>query len=185
MQLSSCKEAVHSATEEVQERQKYQHQTHLPLAHGTLDNCLSSHATQRAKTSSHLQGEASCARCWNGHCTCVPELAVSKGDSLSPLCSISLNKPSLSLATLKYSLPSLPASTAGNPSYLAHDSNVPTSRHVFLSFSYCCEGKVISERKNLQLRFYYTVLFSVFEMVSCLHKTYCFKSLDFNDMKKH
>lgn len=108
-----------------------------------------------------------------------------KGVTRSPLCSINLNKPSLSLAILKYSLLSLPASTAGGPNYVAHDSSVPPSCHIILSFSYCCEGKVISQRKNLQLRFYYTVLFSVLEMVSWLHKTYSFKTLDFNDMKKH
>lgn len=91
----------------------------------------------------------------------------------------------MELVTLENSWPSLTNSAAGGPNYPARGSSMPTSCRISISFNYCCEGKVgYLTDKNPPTEISVHSLFSVFEMLSWLHKTYSFKTLDFNDIKK-
>lgn len=120
MQLSNCKEAVHSGTEEAQEWNiRIRPISHKPSCQGTLETVSILMPPREPKRALTCKWRHHAHTAGTGTACVVPQLVASKGITWSPLCSINLNKPSLSLATLKYSLLSLPTSTAGGPNYLA------------------------------------------------------------------
>lgn len=122
---------------------------------------------------------------WNGHCICMPHPVVTNGKPWSPFCSISFNKPSTSGATShteKFS--------AFSTNFHSWRSKLSYTWQQHTHFKPCINilqlllwKKSCITEKNPPTEILVRILFSVFEMLSQLHKIYSYKALDFTDIK--
>lgn len=179
---------MYSATEEAQETEReiseFDPSPSDPVVRALLTTVtihsfdlflISSHATRRHRKRDLIYKERHCMRStchWNGHCICMPHPVVVNGKPWSPFCSISFNKPSTSGATShteKFS--------AFSTNFHSWRSKLSYTWQQHTHFKPCINilqlllwKKSCTTEKNPLTEILVHVLFSVFEMLSRLHK---------------